>query len=91
MSLSGKREVISWVCDAESKCRTPEDYDSIVCAEIPGEQQFPELHQIITILMMHGPCGQSNPKSPCMIDGKCTKQFPKQFVERTFAAAGYPH
>ena len=27
-----------------------------------------------------------------MDDGKCTKQFPKEFVEKTYAAAdGYPH
>ena len=80
------------ICDEESKPRTPEDYDSIVCAEIPDKEQFPELHQIVTKLMMHGPCGVSNAKSPCMVDGKCTKQFPKDFVEKTYAAAdGYSH
>ena len=42
--------------------------------------------------MMHGPCRVSNPKSPYMVDGKCTKQFPKDFVEKTYAAAdGYSH
>ena len=70
------------ICDEESKPRTPEDYDSIVCVEIPDEQKFPELHKTVTRLMMHGPCGMSNPKSPCMVDGKCTKKFPKQFVEK---------
>ena len=80
------------ICDEESKPRTPEDYDSIVCAEIPDKEQFPELHKTVTTLMMHGPCGLSNPNSPCMVDGKCSKQFPKDFVEKTFAAAdGYPH
>ena len=80
------------ICDEESKPRTPEDYDSIVCAEIPDKEQFPELHKTVTTLMMHGPCGLSNPNSPCMVDGKCSKQFPKDFVEKTFSAAdGYPH
>ena len=80
------------ICDAECKPRTPEDYDSIVCAEIPNEQQFPELYKIVTTFMMHGPCGLSNPNSPCMEDGKCSKKFPKEFVEKTFAGSdGYPH
>ena len=51
------------ICDEESKPRTPEDYDSIVCAEIPDKEQFPELHKTVTTLMMHGPCGFINPKS----------------------------
>ena len=66
------------ICDEESKPRTPEDYDSIVCVEIPDKEQFPELYKTVT--------------TPCMVDGKCSKQFPKDFVEKTFAAAdGYPH
>ena len=80
------------ISDEESKPRIPEDYDTIVCAEIPDKQQFPELHKTVTTLMMHGPCGLGNPNSPCMVDGKCTKQFPKEFVEETYSAAdGYPH
>ena len=80
------------ICDEESKPRTPEDYDSIVCAEIPDKEQFPEQHKTVTTLMIHGPCGFINPKSPCMVDGKYSKQFLKDFVEKTFAAAdGYPY
>ena len=80
------------MCDEESKPRNSEDYDNIVCTEISDEQQFPELYRTVTALMMHGPCGVSNPNSPCMVDGKCSKQFPKDFVEKTFSAAdGYPH
>ena len=101
--MSGLIFVIEWqtrgpphahilgICDAHSKPRTLEDYDSIVCAEIPDENQFHELHKIVTTFMMHGPCGLSNPNSPCMEDGKCTKQFPKEFVESTYIGDGYPH
>ena len=40
--------------------------------------------------MMHGPCGVANPNSPCMEDGKCTKKFPKDFMEVTMECDGYP-
>ena len=63
------------ICDGKHKPRTPEDSDKIVCAEIADPQQFPELHKIVTSLMMHGPCGTSNPESPCMVDGVCSKKF----------------
>ena len=55
------------ISDKESKPRTSEDYDKIVCAEIPNAEQFPELNKIVISLTMHGPCGTGNPNSPCMI------------------------
>ena len=79
------------ICDPASKPRTPEDFNSIACAEIPDVDKFPELHNIITTFVMHGPCGTINPQSPCMEEGKCTKKFPKEFVAKTFASDGYPH
>ena len=62
-----------------------------MCAEIPDEKEFPELHKIVAKFMMHGPCGLSNPNSPCMEDGECTKKFPKDFVDSTYAGDGYPY
>ena len=55
MSLNGKKEVtphahILGICNADSKPHTPEDFNTIVCAEIPDKQQFPELHLIITMI-----------------------------------------
>ncbi|KAL3627364.1 hypothetical protein CASFOL_028727 [Castilleja foliolosa] len=41
--------------------------------------------------MMHGPCGLANKKSPCMLNNRCKKYFPKEFVESTkFDDDGYP-
>ena len=62
------------ICDSTTKPHTAEDVDDIVCAEISDEEKFPELHRTISTLMMHGPSGLANPKSPCMEDGKCTKK-----------------
>ena len=80
------------ICDNISKPHTTKDYDSIVSAEIPHAHSHPKLHAVVTKFMMHGPCGTANPKSPCMIDGQCSKRFPKEYVKETYAGSdGYPH
>ena len=33
--------------------------------------------------MLHGPCGATNPSCPCMKDGKCSKDYPRQFNKTT--------
>ncbi|KIH51597.1 hypothetical protein ANCDUO_18317 [Ancylostoma duodenale] len=41
--------------------------------------------------MIHRPCGVLDPTSPCMIEGKCRKNFPKQFANETaLDSDGYP-
>ncbi|CAI0396896.1 unnamed protein product [Linum tenue] len=40
--------------------------------------------------MLHGPCGQANQRSPCMVEGKCKKFFPKPFnATTTYDHNGY--
>lgn len=57
----------------ESKYRTPEEVDAKVSAEIPDKEADPELYELVTSLMMHGPCGERNPDCVCMENNHCTK------------------
>ena len=79
---------------SEDKLTTPEDVDSIICAEIPDKTNFPLLHATVTTNMIHGPCGSLNPNSSCMknINGKltCHKKFPKIFSDSTKIGNGFP-
>jgi hypothetical protein len=59
----------------EDKIRS-EEIDQIISAEIPDTLTDPELFDIVTSHMIHGPCGAFNMTSPCMEDGKCKKCFP---------------
>jgi len=73
------------------RCVKPEQLDNIICAEIPDKDKDPDLFNIVTSLMIHGPCGPENDSSPCMLNHKCTKRFPKKFVDRTVIDDnGYP-
>lgn len=43
--------------------------------------------------MLHGPCGTANPNCPCMVNGICSKNFPKTFHQETHLphnGHGYP-
>jgi hypothetical protein len=55
------------------------DYDRIVCAELPNKSTHPELYNIVTSHMLHGPCGALHPSCACMVNGVCNKGYPKTF------------
>ena len=73
-----------------------EQIDQLISAELPDRTRQPELHEVVSKMMMHGPCGIHNPNSPCMkadaMGNKvCSKNFPKQFQPLTIANNnGYP-
>lgn len=69
----------------------PADIDRIISAEIPDPLTDPGLFDIVSTLMIHGPCGVQNRNSVCMKNGKCSKHFPKNYVgTTTFSEDGYP-
>ena len=79
--------------DDADRIRCAADIDSIVSVEIPDPNLFPELYQVVSSCMMHGPCGGTFniTEGVCMRDGECTKAFPTPYAPHTvFADIGYP-
>ena len=66
-----------------NKLCTPEDVDTLISAEFPDKDLHSELYELVRKQMVHGPCGDLNPNSPCMENGQCTKKFPKPFKDQT--------
>ncbi|XP_019167686.1 PREDICTED: uncharacterized protein LOC109163399 [Ipomoea nil] len=68
-----------------------DNLDNIISAELPDQEADAEYFKAVEEFMMHGPCGKARFRSPCMANGKCTKHFPKKFVNcSTFDEDGYP-
>ncbi|XP_072078134.1 uncharacterized protein [Arachis hypogaea] len=75
----------------EFKPQTPDDIDKHIIAEIPDENERPNLHGAVQNYMVYGPCGLYNKNSPCMKNGSCSKFYPKDFRQRTLIdEAGFP-
>ncbi|XP_015959922.1 uncharacterized protein LOC107483819 [Arachis duranensis] len=82
--------MLLWL-NGKSNLQSVEIVDEFICAELPNPLKFLALYNIVTKYMIHGPCGRIRPSSPCMKDGKCSKFYPKRFVDQTsFDEDGYP-
>ncbi|CAN1186335.1 ATP-dependent DNA helicase PIF1 [Linum perenne] len=76
---------------AEDKIYSPSHIDSVISAEIPDVIADPQCYDVVSRLMLHGPCGHLFPNSPCMVTKKCTKHYPKKFnPETTIDEDGFP-
>ncbi|CAN0922373.1 ATP-dependent DNA helicase PIF1 [Linum grandiflorum] len=81
--------IILWLAD-EYKPKTVSMVDKIISSELPDPLIDPVGYDAVTKFMIHGPCGDARPSSPCMKNSRCSKFFPKQFAsETTFDANGY--
>ena len=82
----------------EDRLTTAAQVDETICAELPphpdtaenaeARGQLERLNKIVSTNMIHGPCGSQNPSSPCMVDGKCSKNFPKPLCAHTITDEG---
>ena len=66
-----------------SKLRTPDQIDSLMSSEFPLFDD--QLLALIQQFMVHTPCGtdNNNRNAPCIVNGTCSKGFPKPFRETT--------
>ncbi|KMQ89447.1 hypothetical protein RF55_10925 [Lasius niger] len=60
------------------KITTSQIVDKYISAEIPDPDENRILHDIVMKHMIHGPCGDW-----CLVDGRCSKHFPKPYLEET--------
>ncbi|KAF7826981.1 uncharacterized protein G2W53_018145 [Senna tora] len=69
--------------DRQHKLSNETLIDSVICAKIPDLDTNLKLYEAVKTFMIHGPCGSVRKSSPCMINSRCSKHFPKKFIERT--------
>ncbi|CAH9068799.1 unnamed protein product, partial [Cuscuta epithymum] len=82
--------ILLWL-SAEHKLPSPDDIDRVIYAEIPDVNRDPLYYAAVGDFMMHGPCGGAVRSAPCMVDGRCTKYFPKKWCSETSVDDdGYP-
>nr|XP_015620038.1 uncharacterized protein LOC9266439 isoform X4 [Oryza sativa Japonica Group]XP_015620040.1 uncharacterized protein LOC9266439 isoform X4 [Oryza sativa Japonica Group] len=67
---------LTWLT-AQSEEPSPAFIDNLICAEIPDITADRFGFGLVDEFMIHGPCGEHNPSSPCMKDGRCSKGYPK--------------
>ncbi|CAE1253268.1 unnamed protein product [Acanthosepion pharaonis] len=80
--------ILICLCDKIEATET----DHLISAVIPDPLADPELYEIVTTNMIHGPCGSHcNYTSFHNSDGKCTRQYPQDFLGETITGSdGYP-
>ena len=85
----------------EDRLTTAAQVDETISAELPphpdsaptdkARARFERLNRTVLTNMIHGPCGAQNPNSPCMVDGKCSKNYPKPLCSNTIIDPNTSH
>jgi len=74
--------ILLWL-EGANKLHTTKEIYRVISVEIPHPHLYPKLHSAVSSYMMHGPCGGANLNSPCMKGKRCSKYFPKKFLDST--------
>ncbi|CAN1135708.1 B3 domain-containing transcription factor VRN1 [Linum perenne] len=74
--------ILVWLAK-EAAIDTTTQIDTFISAELPDPMIDPIGYAAATKFMLHGPCGVDFPKSPCMVDDRCKKFFPKPYTSET--------
>lgn len=64
----------------EDKFQTEERIDKYFSAEIPDPKKNPLLFDLVTGMMVHGPCESK----PCWEKGRCSRGYPKKKNDKTY-------
>lgn len=63
----------------------------LIRADIPDPAKEVKLYKLVSMFILHRPCGTANPDCPCMVNGICSKNFPKTLCQETHLLYnGYP-
>ncbi|XP_031121063.1 uncharacterized protein LOC116024309 [Ipomoea triloba] len=58
-----------------NRANSATEIDAIISTEIPDPDADTKYHDVVGEFMLHRPCGQLRKNSPCMINGKCSKEM----------------
>jgi len=67
------------------KLKSPEQYDEIICAELPNKEDNPHLSGAVVKHMMHRPRGELDRNNTCMTKKiqHCIHKYPEAFCPVT--------
>ncbi|XP_035843705.1 uncharacterized protein LOC118490286 [Helianthus annuus] len=73
----------------ESKLPSVDHVDNFISAEIPDKNLDPDLYNLVSDYMIHGPCGVAKPNCPCMVEGQLedSKDEIKEYYDYRFLSA----
>ncbi|KAK1370912.1 hypothetical protein POM88_037004 [Heracleum sosnowskyi] len=58
--------IVLWMAEGD-KLLSTEDSDTIISAELPDKETDAVGYEAVSQFMMHRPCGEANPRGPCMV------------------------
>ncbi|GJV81517.1 DNA helicase PIF1, ATP-dependent [Tanacetum coccineum] len=85
-------EDLTKITSLENQWQTPSDINDIISAELLSPTDDPEGFSVVSKFMLHGPCGKDAAYAACTTEGKCSKHYPRPFLQETsLDEDGYPH